>query len=226
MSSFQDPPGRRTVPRHFVRCAISDAGGLRRPGTRSLDRPIRPERARMSCPCPDQSSCSARIHTPSQQNAAPSKPERAMGPPNACSAGLYVEGIRRLCRAPPAVAVPGRRGTGNADGVGRPQGATLARRDGWTAPSTPRQHQQQQRPTIRAGSPRTQSGSGVSDLRCLTATGRPPPRSSSGSRSPRTAAVRCFLACHLRAIRIGFGRFLAVTHGHSRHFDLRSFLYR
>jgi hypothetical protein len=167
MSSFQDPPGRRTVPRHFVRCAISDAGGLRRPGTRSLDRPIRPERARMSCPCPDQSSCSARIHTPSQQNAAPSKPERAMGPPNACSAGLYVEGIRRLCRAPPAVAVPGRRGTGNADGVGRPQGATLARRDGWTAPSTPRQHQQQQRPTIRAGSPRTQSGSGVSDLRCF-----------------------------------------------------------
>jgi hypothetical protein len=33
-------------------------------------------------------------------------------------------------------------------------------------------------------------------------------------------------ACHLRAIRGGLWRCLAVTHGYSGHFDLRSLLYR
>jgi hypothetical protein len=33
-------------------------------------------------------------------------------------------------------------------------------------------------------------------------------------------------ACHLRAIRTGLGRSLAVSHGHSRHPDLRAALYR
>ena len=32
-------------------------------------------------------------------------------------------------------------------------------------------------------------------------------------------------ACHLRAIRGGLWRCLAVTHGYSGHFDLRSLLY-
>jgi hypothetical protein len=49
------------------------------------------------------------------------------------------------------------------------------------------------------------------------------PRSATATTSGQIQAGRP--ACHLRAIRGGLWRLLAVTHGHSGHFDLRRLLY-
>jgi hypothetical protein len=141
--------------------------------------------------------------------------------------GSSPPGHKTALRYPPAVAVPGRRGTGNAVRRRRPDG-TAPRLAGDAGPRRPRRASNADSNADGRGwiSMNAVGEWRVRHANALVASGRALPRSSSGSRSSRTAAGRSFLACHSRAIHTGLGRSLGVSHGQSRHSDLRSLLYR